>query len=216
MSMTNAAQLRCVGVTGTAANWQLAGFALSNAGTQVPVGQTSLVMGQPSMWAAIDGIDELDGLVLRPATSCAEPKPAHAHSNKVVSIDHVVVNTPDVARTVAAFEAQGVPARRQRRLELRESIRLQTFFWLGDVIAEVVGPEKSVSEGPATWWGLAFVSTDLASTVNLFGENASPIRPAVQPRRHVSSVRSAAGLGVPTLLITPHEKMVQGEAVEGD
>ena len=168
-----------------------------------PLGQTALVGGSPTLGASLAGIDELDGLVLRDYEPVAASPGEHA--NGVRSIDHVVVMTPNPDRTQAAFEAQRLDARRVRRIETSKGTRRQTFFWMGDVICEVGGPDDGTGDGPATWWGLALTVADIDATVRFYGENASPVKAAVQPGRRVSTLRSRRST-TPVLLISPHVK----------
>jgi hypothetical protein len=113
--------------------------------------------------------------------------------------------TPNPDRTQAAFEAQRLDARRVRRIETSKGTRRQTFFWMGDVICEVGGPDDGTGDGPATWWGLALTVADIDATVRFYGENASPVKAAVQPGRRVSTLRSRRST-TPVLLISPHVK----------
>jgi len=154
--------------------------------------------------ASIAGIGELDGLELGSWKQSAEITEAAPHANGVVEIDHVVVMTPDCDRSTACFEAQGLEARRVRRIELPAGDRRQTFFWMGDVICELVGPDQVGGDGPAQWWGLALTVSDLDVTVAHLGDLTTPVKPAVQPGRRVSTLRRGAGLGVPILFISEH------------
>lgn len=206
-------QLKAVIVDDAIEAWNAAGFVGEDV---VTISSTTIVptaagelKAEPHrngiVGAAIEGVSELDGMALGEwAPSGASPS-AGGHPNTVVSIDHIVVMTPDADRTTAAFEAQGLEARRVRRIELPDGDRRQTFFWLGDVICEVVGPDQPDGDGPARWWGLALTVADLGETKSLLGELATEIKPAVQPGRFVSTLRRDAGLGVPILFISSHE-----------
>lgn len=119
-----------------------------------------------------------------------------AGPNGVVGLDHVVVTTPDLDRTVAAFESSGVPLRRVR--DAGGGIT-QAFFRLGPVIVEVVGhgeggPDRS---GPATLWGLTFTVSDLDATATFLGERLRPAKPAVQPGRRIATLDRSAASAVP-------------------
>jgi hypothetical protein len=192
--------------------WNAAGFAGEDV---VTIGSTTIVTTAASeragdghrngiVGASIEGIGELDGLDLGTWVSTGEADSAEEHPNGVVAIDHVVVMTPDCDRTTDCFEGQGIEARRVRTIELSGGDRRQTFFWLGDVICEVVGPDESDCDGPARWWGLALTVRDLEATVAMLGNFASPIKPAVQAGRFVSTLKRDAGLGVPILFISAH------------
>ena len=208
-------QLKAIIVDVDIQAWNAAGFTGADA---VTIGSTTVVptgSGETAgdghrngiIGAAIEGVGELDGLALGswdPSGAAVDPG---GHPNAVVSIDHIVVMTPDCDRTTAAFEAQGLEARRVRQIELPDGDRRQTFFWMGDVICEVVGPEIPEGDGPARWWGLALTVSRLDVTTGLLGDLATLAKPAVQPGRFVSTLRRDAGLGVPILFISEH---VQG------
>ncbi len=131
------------------------------------------------------------------------------HPNGVVAIDHVVAISSDLDRTVAALEAAGLDLRRVREEPTPAGAPRQAFFRLGATILEVVQepPEATERHGgdrPAFFWGLAFVAPDLERTVDFLGEDrVSEIRPAVQPRRRIATLRRHAGLSVPVALMTP-------------
>ena len=96
-------------------------------------------------------LDDLDGV---PTTSSDEVPAAPAtHPNGVVAIDHVVLLSPDLGRTVEALAAVGVDPRRERMSELGGRPIRQIFFRFGEVIVEVVGSPETASEGPSTLWG---------------------------------------------------------------
>lgn len=207
-------QLNALIVDDTIEAWNAAGFAGDDV---VRIGSTTIVTTAASeergdahrsgiTGAAVQGIGELDGLSLGSWTPSQASDDSVEHPNGVVAIDHVVVMTPDSDRTTERFEQQGLEARRVRKIELPDGDRRQTFFWLGDVICEVVGPDQSDGDGDARWWGLALTVRDLDQTVELLGELVSAPKPAVQPGRFVSTLRRDAGLGVPILFISEHSK----------
>lgn len=152
---------------------------------------------------SLNGIDELDGLPLLPAGAAAGVPGVHA--NGVVAIDHVVVMTPNPDRTQRAFEAQGLEARKVRRFETSDGPRRQTFFWMGDAICEVVGPDDGEGGGAARLWGLALTVSDIEATAAWLGEQAGPVKDAVQPGRRVTTLRSEAAT-TPILFISEHVK----------
>lgn len=207
-------QLKAVIVDDAIESWNAAGFEGDDV---VTIGSTTIVPTAAAERAveghrngivgvSVEGIGELDGLVLGAWDPSSSPTDQSDHPNAVVAIDHIVVMTPDADRTTAAFEAQGLEARRVRRIELPDGDRRQTFFWMGDVICEVVGPDTADGDGPARWWGLALTVRDLEATTDVLGALATDIKPAVQPGRFVSTLRRDAGLGVPILFISKHEQ----------
>lgn len=176
-------------------------------GATTHIGNTRLLGGSPALTASLAGIDELDGLALAPwqpnAAVLANPANPANPANGVVSIDHVVVTTPNPNRTQEAFESQGLEARRVRRIETSKGMRRQTFFWMGDVICEVGGPDDGDSDDPATWWGLALTVSNVDATAAFYGNDASEVKDAVQPGRRVCTLRSARST-TPILFISPH------------
>lgn len=164
--------------------------------------------GSGVLSATVNGVASLDGLALDPAPDAAivpdAPSAGVTHPNGVVAIDHVVVMTPAPDRTTAAFVEEGLEPRRVRAFDTADGRRRQTFFWMGDVICEVVGPDDGHGNGPASWWGLALTVHDLDQTVAMLGDKVSEPRTAVQPGRRVATIRRSAGLTVPILLISPH------------
>ena len=140
----------------------------------------------------------------------ATPPPAPVHPNGIVSIDHLVVNTPDVARTVAAFEDLGWECRRTREGAAYGAQKMrQAFFWFGDVIVEVVGPvtpDPTTLDRPATFFGLALTATDIDVTAAFFGDLAKPPTDAVQQGRRITSISSRGGSTVAIAIMSPHPK----------
>jgi hypothetical protein len=114
-----------------------------------------------------------------------------------------VIATDSLARTSGAIEqATGAPPRRIREAgDLR-----QAFHRLGGLIVEVV-ERAGLAPGPATIWGLALVVDDLdAACARLGAELIGEPRDAVQPGRRIATMRSAAGVGIPLALMTPHPR----------
>jgi hypothetical protein len=143
-------------------------------------------------------IGHVDGL---PTGHAAAPGPAPRHPNGIVGIDHVVVMSPDLDRTTAAFVAAGFEIRRTREAELGGGAWMrQAFIRAGDVVLELVGPveaDPSASTSPSRFWGLAVVSGDLDATVDFFGDACAPAKPAVQEGRRIATLDTRRlGLGM--------------------
>ncbi|HEU4657069.1 MAG TPA: VOC family protein [Capillimicrobium sp.] len=117
-----------------------------------------------------------------------------------MAIDHVVVRTPDLPRTLAALEAIGLDLRRVR--EVGGDLR-QAFYVVGGAVLEVVGPERPAGTGPARFWGLVAAVADLDAACARLGELVEPPRDAVQPGRRIAVVRREAGLGTAFALMSP-------------
>ncbi|HEY5260518.1 MAG TPA: hypothetical protein VIJ33_00220 [Solirubrobacteraceae bacterium] len=151
---------------------------------------------------------ELDGL---PTTQSSLPAPPAApeHPNGVLAIDHVVVMSPALDRSVQALQAAGLDLRRIREQPTPAGAPRQAFFRLGEVILEVAQEPEQVLEkrpdgtgGPARFWGLALLTGDLDRAVARMAEHVSEIRPAVQPGRRIATLRRSAGLAVPVALMS--------------
>ena len=160
----------------------------------------------------MDGIDpsaapNLDGIaVLRPPhPPPTRPSPhADAHPNGITDVDHVVVMSPDGERTVDAFAAAGLELRRRRDTSMGGAPWVQWFFRPGSTIVELAAPLEPTGDGPATLWGVTFVSDDLDGSVSSMGPHISEIRPAVQPGRRIASVRRSAGISTQIAVMDPH------------
>jgi hypothetical protein len=131
--------------------------------------------------------DELDGI---PTTrsSAVVSMPA-LHPNGVTDIDHIVLFSPDLGRTVAALAAIGVEPRRERDAQLGGRPIRQIFIRFGDVIIEVVGSPDAASEGPSTLWGITYEVANIDATAAYFGDRTAPVKDAVQPGRRITTLR---------------------------
>lgn len=151
---------------------------------------------------------DVDGLPTRFALPTASPPGAgSAHPNGVVSIDHLVVLTPDLDRTTEALGAAGVEARRTREAGRG---RLQRFFRLGEVVLEVVGPIEPSGDGPATFFGLALTVADLDATVGHLAGRIGDPKDAVQPGRQIATLRTGDEVSVPIAVMSPEPTRAPG------
>lgn len=153
---------------------------------------------------------ELDGL---PTTiSTAPPAPsAGRHPNGAVALDHVVVFSPDLDRTVEALERAGLSLLRLREGPTPGGAMRQAFFRMAEVVLEAI--EQPDARGapadsalPARLWGLAFRVERLEDAAEALGEKLGAPRDAVQPGRRIATLRRSAGLGVPVAFITPRPR----------
>jgi hypothetical protein len=148
----------------------------------------------------------LDGLATSSLSAGAEEveaPPEAAHPNGVTSIDHVVVSTPDHARTLAALESAGLPLLRTRSSETYGNPMVQGFFRLGPVILEVVGPPEPLGDGPARWFGLAFNVADLDATAAYLGPRLHRAKDAVQEGRRIATLDRVSGVGTRLAFMSP-------------
>jgi hypothetical protein len=142
-----------------------------------------------------DGPAAVDGLATERSDERARPTPAHP--NGVTALDHLVVTTPDIGRTTAAIEAAGLELRRTRDTDQYGPPFRQTFFKLGDVVLEVIGPVEPRDDRPARFFGLAFTVADLDATAAWFGPRLHGVKDAVQPGRRIATLDRDAGSSVP-------------------
>jgi hypothetical protein len=187
------------------AAWEAIGFTVED-GT-VRLGTVPLRLGEASGWTlAGPRGDDFDGL----ATELAEEpggagEPPPEHPNSALSIDHLVVFTPQLERTIEAFERNGVRCRRRREAGPPDARLRQAFFRFAEVICELVEVpgEQAGPDGAARFWGLTMVVADLDGLAAELGPLCGSVRDAVQPGRRIATVRREAGLGLPVALITP-------------
>jgi len=193
------------------AAWAALGFEVG--GASCDLGEVRLRLAGPQEGAGLLGWSlrevgdtRLDGL--QTSRSRGEPRAAApAHPNGVAGLDHVVVVTPDLERTVAALERAGLELRRIREQPTPAGAPRQAFFRLGLAVLEVVQepPEVAARKGasrPAFFWGLALLAPELERTVTVLGDAVGEIRAAVQPGRRIATLRRSAGLGLPVALIS--------------
>jgi hypothetical protein len=154
-------------------------------------------------WAlrGADGFSELP--VARSAPLVAHPTPDHP--NGVIALDHVVITTADLSRTISAFEAAGMMLRGTRDAGAPEQPMKQAFFKLGETIAEVVGPVATSRPEQARFYGLAFTVADLDVTAAFLGERLRPARNAVQTGRRIATLDSVAGSTTRLAFMSPRQ-----------
>lgn len=143
----------------------------------------------------------LDGIPTTGSRAVA-PQPAE-HRNGVTAIDHVVVLSPDLDRTVRALQALGVQPRRERDGELGGRAIRQVFFRFAAVIVEVVGSPEAADEGPSALWGITYTVSDIDASAAYFGDRTTRVKDAVQPGRRITTLRHRdLGMSVRTALIS--------------
>jgi hypothetical protein len=192
--------------------WRAAGFEVE--GDLCVVGAVRLRLEGPGRgrgivaWAVRGaGSQELDGLPT--VDSTAPPPPAAAaHPNGVVSIDHLVVITPDLDRTTRTLRDAGFDLRREREGPTPGGSRRQSFFRMADVILEVVEAPAGMRiasdpAGPARLWGISFLVEELDRTAEALGDLLGEPREAVQPGRRIATLGRDAGLGPAIAFMTP-------------
>jgi hypothetical protein len=183
------------------AAWRDAGFAVDDDGCSrlgtVRIRLTGTAGPRHLHGWSLRGIDpawlELDGV---PTTSStADPAEPADHPNGAVKIDHVVLATSDVDRTVEAVAGLGLDVRRIRDDVLRypQPMR-QVFFRLGEVILELIGPQTAdpdKRDSPGRLWGVAVDVADLDALADHLGpQRVTAPKDAVQPGRRIATLRT--------------------------
>ncbi|CAA0127881.1 Uncharacterised protein [Mycolicibacterium vanbaalenii] len=192
--------------------WTRAGFTVDSGVDTCRVGGVGIklvgrgrgtgIIGWSLRGLSTDGsLRDLDGV---PTTrSDAAPASPATHPNGVIGIDHVVLLSPDLERTVESLAAVGLQPRRERDGELGGRPIRQIFFRLGEVIVEVVGSPQTAGEGPSTLWGVTYVVADIDATASFFGDRAAPVKAAVQPGRRITTLRHHdLGMSVRTAMMS--------------
>lgn len=160
----------------------------------------------------------LDGLATETAEAVDPMEEVPVHPNGVVGLDHIVVMTPDLERTIAACEQAGLELRRIREATSFDTPIRQAFFKLGPVVLEVVsgdlGNGAPATDAPSTFWGLAVDVDDLDRTATVLDEGLGRIKPAVQRGRRIATIRHRAfGMSVAVAAMDDHADRT---AAEGD
>ena len=177
------------------AAWKAVGFTVDDDGTcRVGAVRIELVgreRGKRIIGWKVRGVDgdSIDGLTTSPS---ARPAAAPAeHPNGAEIIDHLVVVTPDVDRTIAALSGVGIEPRRTRHVDPEQYgfAARQTFFRMGEVILELIGADEPTGDGPAMFFGLAYTVADIDATQQLLGEHLPNVKDAVQPGRRIATLR---------------------------
>lgn len=187
--------------------WRAAGFSVTPS-NEVIVGTVTIRLDDDpdavpgiGAWALRGAFpSEIDGLPTVTASASDLPD-ADAHPNSIVAIDHLVVLTPDLDRTIDALAERGLELRRIREGPAGDGREVkQAFFRMAEVILEVVAAGRG--DGPARFWGVTFLSDDLDATLAYLGsERVSEARAAVQSGRRIATVRESVGLGLPVAVM---------------
>ncbi len=176
--------------------WTDLGFVVADgdahvSGVRHVLGGTAKGVRDWSLRGIADGIDGIDGAAFGLPVLPAEPTPDHP--NGVVALDHLVVVTPDLGRTIERLEGAGLDLRRVRDTGTVEQPRQQAFFKLGEVVLEVVGPVEPTGDAPLRFFGLAWTVRDLDETAAYLGPRLKAVKDAVQPGRRIATLARTAG-----------------------
>ena len=143
---------------------------------------------------------DLDGV---PTTSVDEVRPPAEpaeHPNGSEVIDHVVLRSPDIDRTLSTLAEAGLELRRLR--EVPDRPLHQAFYRVGETILEVVGEPGRHDDAPSSLWGLVCTVADEQRASEVLGDSLGAWRDAVQPGRRIATVRRSAGLSTAVALMT--------------
>lgn len=186
--------------------WLDAGFDCTAFGFQVGPLVVSVEPGGPAPGIWMDpGDPALDGAG-RPGRASPGELPRD-HPNGACGVDHVVVATPHLERSVAAFASEGLSPRRTREAETAEGPVTQAFYVAGPCLIELVGrraPNAS-GPGPAILWGVTFLSEDLGRLPALDPPVVASIRGAVQPGRRIAVARPELELPIAVAFMDPRD-----------
>jgi hypothetical protein len=190
------------------ATWERLGFAVAPDGTcrvgAVAVRLAGAGAGRGIVSWSLDGAPSaIDGLAAADEPPAGDPV---THPNGARRLDHVVVATPDVARTFAELAAAGLELRRVREAGSAERPLRQGFYRLGEALLEVVGPPEAAGDGPAAFWGLVVVVDDLDALAARLGPLLGRPRDAVQAGRRIATLRESAGSSVALAFMTPPDR----------
>jgi hypothetical protein len=186
---------------GSAAVSRIGGVRIRLTGHGDPKRAGTGIVGWELRGLPTDPSPDLDGIPT--ISSDSVPATPATHPNGVTAIDHVVLMSPHLDRTVASLAAVGVDPRRERDAELAGRPIRQIFFRLGEVILEIVGTPGAAGDGPSMLWGMTYVVADIDETAEFFGDHTAPVKDAVQPGRRITTLRHQAfGMSVPTAMIS--------------
>jgi Glyoxalase/Bleomycin resistance protein/Dioxygenase superfamily len=196
--------------------WAAAGFAVDDDGS-CRVGSVRIRLAGPGAgkrivsWALRDvppATTSIDGLPTEAASTQAPSEPPQVHDNGVEVIDHLVILSPDVDRTIAALGAVGIELRATRQVDQEQYgfEARQTFFRMGEVILELIGPNEPMDDAadrPAGFFGLAYTVHDLDATAALLTDHIGRVKDAVQPGRMITTLRHKdLGMSVATAFMS--------------
>lgn len=207
--MTAAPSVVEIEIADTPDAWRAAGFTVADDRAQVGgialhlVGRDTANRMRSWTWSGLTGDGPVDGLVTHHGAP-SRRAPAQ-HPNGATVLDHVVVVTPRLDRTIAAFEARGLTVRRTRHTDQYGPAFRQVFFRGGETIIEVIGPDVPApdDERDAHFYGLAFTVADLDAAADHLGAGLGSVKDAVQPGRRIATLRHEQfDISVPVALMS--------------
>lgn len=157
----------------------------------------------------------VDGIPTRsagPLDKTSAPPIIHdPHPNGVVGVDHLVMITDDIGRSIDALDGLGLrPLRRTDKV--RKGVT-QVIFRPGHTILELVCSTRTATSLPSpksSLWGLTLVTRDIEHTHAYLKHSTKPPWPAVQPGRQITVLKSK-GVSVAVAFISKHVKGLEGK-----
>ncbi len=193
------------------AAWESAGFDVRDGTAEVGTVRIRLAgaeAGRGLVSWSLRGVETTAHDGLPTELSERPPSAGGRHPNGVVAVDHVVVFSPDLDRTVAVLSEAGLDLRRVREEPTPAGAPRQAFFRLGEVILEVIqapdgSPMLAEPSGPSRLWGISLLVDNLDATAAALGDRLGEPRDAVQAGRRIATARREAELGVAVAFMTP-------------
>lgn len=209
------ARLVEVRVADDVASWSDAGFTVVDHTVTVGDVVIRLIGSEPERrgivgWdvAGLIPVDGgLDGLPTDFVPRSDTPTDRPLHANGTVGLDHIVVLSPDLQRSIDALATAGLACRRIRDTTSYGSPMRQAFFKLGPVVVEVVAGDADTSRPdlPSGWFGLALDVDDLDQSALVLGDGLGAVKPAVQSGRRIATLRHKAfGMSIAIALMDSH------------
>lgn len=204
------------------ASWAQAGFSVVDDVVMVDDVRIRLSGAAPdrrgivgwSVSGLVPRIEGIDGLPTNFVDAGDPSSERPVHANGAHGIDHVVVISSDLDRSIAALATVGLACRRIRDTTSPQGTPMrQAFFKLGPVVIEVVDSSPRSSEpdlagttgGPAAWFGLVFDVDDLELTGKGLGDGLGRVKPAVQSGRRIATLRHRSfDMSVATAFMDDH------------
>lgn len=159
-------------------------------------------------------VTSIDGICTRSAgPATAPPVTNRPHPNGVIGVDHLVMLTADVERSVAALGELGLhPLRRTNTV--RKGVT-QVIFRPAHTILELVGvaanaPTLRNGSASASLWGLTLVTRDVSHTHAYLRHSTKIPWPAVQPGRRITVLKPGI-VSVAVAFISKHVRGVEGK-----
>jgi glyoxalase/bleomycin resistance protein/dioxygenase superfamily protein len=193
--------------------WKAAGYAVDDDGScrigQVRVRLVGRDGGKRILGWSLRGAPAArlaDGTLDGIPTTAADDAPVEpgTHPNGSQYIDHVVLLTPNLARTIDALASIGLTPSGERDSDTYGAPMRQVFFRMGEVILELIGQIDTAGEGSPGFFGIAVTVDDLDALGEQLGEHLGNAKAAVQEGRRIATLRhKELGMSVATAFMTP-------------